>query len=1223
MTVDPLLSAACPVCGVAAGEPCVGRTGRALSRPHDMRPVAPARAADPLASVDAADDGLAPGLTPVEVRAWCGAHGVGDWVTVRPLELVAHLGPLDADWVHFWMPNGTTLIDLICAPTQKPRRKQSRDAVPAAVQQVAVGLLRARAARAGEAEADEAELAAREAAAPLDGPLRGFQRRLQAAREGLREGVAPVAMRDRTVAFELKGNPPALAVRLSPPVACAATAVEAVWVAVHDRPDRPLLRCGCPDPDAPCVARLAALDALRGALLDPAHEALRAALLKAWAVPLWARAIDHLDAALAEAPASPEPGARVAWLLTAHGRAPITLTPAWAVARKRGDGWRVKAMTQPALAALDRAALEPADRAALDALRPTPHPYTDESTRLALTHRALRALEGHPLVFLGGQPPRPLQVKVAALGLRWSARRDGGAGIGVRLGDAAVAPGDVLGGLMNRHADGLWADLDVEAGRLRLVPLGARQVALLEGLDRFGVEVPAEGVDALLVRLPALDAVAPVTLDGALRGAERPADPRWLLRLDAEAGAALRVELRVRPAPEAEPRLPGRGPAEVYGGDAEGRFHVRRDFAAEVAQARARLGDVPLPDAAECGPWAWYLAEPAEALAALEAIQAAAEGFEIVWRSPPRRLTRPAGAGGLSLGLKAVGGGFALGGGLSVDGVTVDVAALLDAVRAGRDFVEAADGTLVRLAADFAAQLQALAAVAQAAKEGPTVAPFAAPLVDALRAAGAEVEGPRAYRALVERARAAEDLQPAVPADLGATLRPYQREGFVWMARLTAWGAGACLADDMGLGKTVQALALLLHRREAGPALVVAPTSVGFNWQREAARFAAPLRARAYRGAERAALLDDLRPGDLLVTSYDLLARDREALTAVAWGTVILDEAQAIKNPATRRARAAAALTAEARIALTGTPIENHLGELWSLFRFLAPGLLGGAEAFRARFARPIQRDEDADARARLQALVAPFVLRRTKDAVAPDLPARTEVTVDIELSDAERRLYDRARAEALAGLGAGPGHVQVLAVLTRLRQLACHPRLVDPRSSVPSSKLTHLRALVAELVDEGHQVLVFSQFTAHLDLAQAALAEDGHRLQRLDGGTPAEARQRAVDAFQAGDGDVFLISLKAGGTGLNLTAASYVIHLDPWWNPAAEDQATDRAHRIGQTRPVTVYRLVAQDTIEQAIVALHHQKRALVAQVLEGSGAAAGLSTDELVALLRAGAAG
>ncbi|MEL6109016.1 MAG: DEAD/DEAH box helicase, partial [Planctomycetota bacterium] len=344
------------------------------------------------------------------------------------------------------------------------------------------------------------------------------------------------------------------------------------------------------------------------------------------------------------------------------------------------------------------------------------------------------------------------------------------------------------------------------------------------------------------------------------------------------------------------------------------------------------------------------------------------------------------------------------------------------------------------------------------------------------------------------------------------------------------------------------------------------------------------------------------------------------------WTTLVLDEAQFIKNAQTKTSRAIRDLDADWRVALSGTPLENHLGELWSLMRTISPGLLGSWDRFRNRFADPIERHKDAERRNSLAQLVRPFILRRTKDTVLDELPPRTEITLQAHLSAEERNRYDEARMAALAELNGGgsekPGEhrMRTLAWLTKLRQLACHPRLVDRMWTQSSAKLDLLRSLVEELREGEHRALVFSQFVKHLALVREMLEASGIKYQYLDGATPAKERQRRVDAFQEGEGDLFLISLKAGGTGLNLTAADYVLHLDPWWNPAVEDQATDRAHRIGQERPVTVYRLVAAGTIEEQILEMHADKRELVAGVLDGTDRAAKMDTEELIRLIRVG---
>jgi SNF2 family DNA or RNA helicase len=480
----------------------------------------------------------------------------------------------------------------------------------------------------------------------------------------------------------------------------------------------------------------------------------------------------------------------------------------------------------------------------------------------------------------------------------------------------------------------------------------------------------------------------------------------------------------------------------------------------------------------------------------------------------------------------------------------------------------------------------------------------------------------------VARLSAAQYTVPLLPAALQATFRPYQEEGYAWAMRLAHAGFGAVLADDMGLGKTLQALAVLVARSNGGPALVVAPTSLGGNWSAEARRFAPTLSLRVFGeadDAQRRLLIESAGPGDVVVVSYQLMLIHSAAFTAKTWHTLVLDEAQAIKNAAAKRSLAAFELQADFRLALSGTPIENRLSELWSIMKLCNPGLLGTAKQFNERFAAPIERDRNRQAQRVLRRLIAPFILRRTKAQVLDDLPPRTELVLTIEAGSEERAHYEALRRVALANAElavatdkASDAHLNILAQLTRLRRAACDPRLVSPQLGCVGAKVQAFGELAAELVANGHKALVFSQFVDFLALLREPLDAAGIAYQYLDGSTPAAERTRRVDAFQAGQGELFLISLKAGGFGLNLTVADYVVIADPWWNPAAEDQASGRAHRIGQQRPVTVYRLVNKGTLEERIVALHADKRELADSVLEGGEVTGVLRAAELVELMR-----
>jgi superfamily II DNA or RNA helicase len=649
---------------------------------------------------------------------------------------------------------------------------------------------------------------------------------------------------------------------------------------------------------------------------------------------------------------------------------------------------------------------------------------------------------------------------------------------------------------------------------------------------------------------------------------------------------------------------------------------VRRSPEAE-AQARAQLdalGIEALGKSPQPPPEGAHLAVPParlpEIVAALEAVG---------WRVEAGAGRAYRAASGLRMALSSDVDWFEIDGDVDFGGVAAKLPRVLDALRRGQRFVVLDDGSLGVLPEAWLAQHGLVVLRLGASHEGRVrFARSQAPLLAELCAgSGSGDEGARALsfdRTFAEvRAAIAADSAVA-PADpppgfLGE-LRGYQRAGLGWLQALSRTGLGGLLADDMGLGKTVQVLAHLAARR-GRPSLVVAPRSLVFNWKREAARFTPDLRVLDHTGGDRRPPGDHFADHDLIFTTYGTLRRDADALAAIRFDHVVLDEAQAIKNEASDTSRAARRLAADHRLALSGTPVENHLGELWSLVEFLNPGMLGRATTWKAvTEGRP-----NPEAIALLGRALRPLMLRRTKAEVAPDLPARMEETWVCELEGSERALYDelrdRFRAELLQTASTGgvaPAGTRVLEALLRLRQAACHPGLVDPaRRHERSAKLDALLPELLSLRASGQKALVFSQFRSLLDIVKPALEAEGLVVAQLDGQT--RDREALVQRFQEDPTlGVLLISLKAGGVGLNLTAAEYVFVLDPWWNPAAEAQAIDRAHRIGQTKPVFAYRLIARDTVEERIAELQQKKRALADSVIRGDGAPLqGLTVEDL----------
>lgn len=573
---------------------------------------------------------------------------------------------------------------------------------------------------------------------------------------------------------------------------------------------------------------------------------------------------------------------------------------------------------------------------------------------------------------------------------------------------------------------------------------------------------------------------------------------------------------------------------------------------------------------------------------------------------------------------------FDLDGAFDFDGSEVSIPRVLSAMRRGDKYVKLDDGSHGLLPEEWLTKFAPVAQLGEA--DGDTIR-FSMPqavLLDAMLNAQDGVQVDAKFASYRKKLASFQGIEPGkARRNFRGTLRPYQEEGLGWLKFLRDFGLGGCLADDMGLGKTIQVLAMLQSERQRRlksgerrlPSLIVAPRSLLFNWMEEAERFTPNLKVLEYFGLERETLREDLLDYDMVVTTYGIVRRDIEFFVEQNFHYVVLDEAQAIKNSSSQASKACRLLNGRHRLAMTGTPIENHLGELWSLFEFINPGMLGRNEAFMALARRAA---DDEEARQLIATGVRPYVLRRTKEEVLKDLPEKNENTLICEMGPVQRKAYDELReyyrkllSKKVETQGLKRSKIHVLEALLRLRQCACHPQLLNPEESLPSAKLDAMMSQLESIIDEGHKALVFSQFTKLLAIVRDKLDEQGIAHEYLDGRT--RKRKDRVKAFQNNpDCPVFLISLKAGGHGLNLTAADYVFILDPWWNPAVEAQAVDRAHRIGQEKPVFAYRLICKDTVEEKIVQLQQEKKKLADSIISADASLMqSLTADDLAMLL------
>ena len=829
--------------------------------------------------------------------------------------------------------------------------------------------------------------------------------------------------------------------------------------------------------------------------------------------------------------------------------------------------------------------------------------------------KAFKAMVGHPLLFLESSPT-----------------------VGVEL--VRVEPELVLEEL----GDDLLIRFSEEVSRpevrvvketptrYQLLEITARHVEISSAMGGGILKVPKRASKRTLDVLGHLSGIVTVHSELELRESDMPTiqgDPRMYVQL-LPVGDQIKVELLVKPFSSTPPYFkPGVGRENVIATVEGERKLASRDFVGEKIHLEELLKECPTLTQFLDSQQEGLLEETEDCLQVLVELNPLRERDQIVieWpRGEKFRVSHQAGTEQLFLNIRKDNDWFALEGELrlSENRVMKMDELLVKVASSSNEFIELSDGSYLALTRSLRKRLKELSSFTYTGKKGTQVHPLAVGALEDISTEAAQFKADKAWKNHVKRLLDSQQKQFAIPSTFKAELRPYQEDGFQWLQRLAHWGVGACLADDMGLGKTIQALAVILDRAEKGPALVVAPTSVTRNWVREAEKFAPTLRPLIFGPGNREEMLNNLESFDLLVCSYGLLQSENELINKKKFATIILDEAQAIKNRTTKRSKAAMELKGDFKVITTGTPIENHLGELWNLFQFINPGLLGSAQQFQERFALPIEKNKDKERQQQLKKLIQPFILRRRKSEVLEELPPKTEVVLEVDLSEEEMAFYEALRRQAVENLEPlvqnhnGQSRLQILAEIMKLRQACCNVKLISPDLTIPSAKLKLFGEILEELLENRHKVLVFSQFVGHLKLIESFIQEQNISYQYLDGQTPPKKREMRIQAFQKGEGDVFLISLKAGGVGLNLTAADYVIHMDPWWNPAVEDQASDRAHRIGQQRPVTVYRFITSQTIEEKIIRLHEHKRDLADSLLMGTDSSGKLSSAELLQLIK-----
>ncbi len=826
----------------------------------------------------------------------------------------------------------------------------------------------------------------------------------------------------------------------------------------------------------------------------------------------------------------------------------------------------------------------------------------------------INALIGHPLVLHAENPLIHLELVKGELELQIENINNGYL---LSLKHHYTAPGVILE--------------PETTNRYRVIDFSEDAVLMSKIIPKQGMRVPLEAKDRIIDIVH--NTKLGIVVHSDVKEDNIPTvhgDPScWIQLLPMREG--LKINLMVRPFGEQGPYcLVAHGQNKIIStvliDNVEIKQKAIRDFAQERQNANTLINSCPTLSKIDSPMYEWNLDDLENCLQVLTELEEYKKEhpLHLEWpRGQVLKVQKTISSKNLSLSIKAKHSYFEYDGSVILDNDQVfELKNLLDLLDHGYGrFIKLGEGAFLALTESFKKQLEELKTISDHNK----VYHLSSRILKELAEQAKQAQVDSAWEAHIQKLKSMERHSPIIPSTLQANLRNYQEEGFCYLSRLAHWGIGACLADDMGLGKTIQAIVLLLEQAKYGPCLVVAPTTVCFIWLEELAKFAPTLNVYTLNNSStRKGVIDSLNKMDLLICSYTLLHQVADLLSMKTWQVVVLDEAQAIKNSDTKRWKNATQLISKCRIALTGTPIENHLGELWSIFQFLNPGLLGSLASFQQRFAIPIERNHDPIAKRVLKNLICPYILRRMKSEVLQELPAKTEQTIFIEPTSEEMAFYEAVRIKALEKIqqlntdqNLINKRFSILAEISKLRQACCHSSLIDDSIQLESSKIKVFLEILKNLIENKHKLLVFSQYVRYLAKIKEVLTTEAIAYQYLDGATPTKERQTIVESFQAGVGEVFLISLKAGGMGLNLTVADYVIILDPWWNPAVEDQASDRAHRIGQQRPVTVYRLVMKNSIEEKIIKLHHDKKNLASDLLSGSDVSGKITEEELIQLI------
>ena len=1125
---------------------------------------------------------LYPNMPKSELMEWAQIHGLEAQLQI-PARIVQNKIREDhSAWLWIYKQSSTPLLEVISRPTANGAATQNN--APREFQQAAIAYLEAAKKNTEEAYKEEEILLKK--SPPSLPSLEQLWSRLTTLRARVRNVATPRKHTDRLGhRIWVEENPPTIIYKEETQAWCGDGRWPEIRIDLQSSPT--IMRCQCTHGKrGQCSIGLSAIDTILLSLCDSSRQRQHQNLDHLLSTPRWSRQLEHFDKTLFE---EEQEHGELGWRIKLTKNQGFSLVPILCSQNKSGE-WKHKKIELESLWSwIEQHEISSEDQFRTRLLWPEQEDTLkniSQKHRQALHHMAIESLSSHPRVFLGARSKTPVTIKKQKLSMHAYIRNNM---IHFRLycGKSQIESHLFESMIKNRVAGGIW--IFAEENNISLCNLSIKKQSLINKIIQL--QLPKEAKEELRKRIPHISKVIPISLTEELEGPIVPTNPKPVFQLMLKSSNTLEVTAIVRPIHLSY--SPGEGDTKIYEHSQGNQVSGNRDLLLEINKLNKSISLLRLPPNQK----KWMLSDPDTILSFIDDLRESTYQAEWVGSSITKAHKED-----LHTTISYSSQRFCIEGGINL-GDEVPLTKLLIAAREQRPFINIQGSKWLLLSAELRRNLLILADAIQPVQQKLFLSQQHIPVVqDILHNA----KKPTEWLDKVQKIQ----HPPTIPDthNLRATLRPYQKQGYQWLFELAQWAPGACLADDMGLGKTIQTLAFLSTQK--GPFLVVGPTSLATNWYYETRKFCPNLTPSVYRGENRKNILPHLRPRDLLITSYNLLARDIEDLQNVKFSVLVLDEAQAIKNSQTARSQAAQKITANFVLTLTGTPIENHLSDLWSLFRVSNPGLLGSQQQFYKRFVKDNRREA-------LAKLLSPFLLRRLKSQVATDLPQRIEIEDYIDLSIPERQFYNKMYTSVLSKLNFynPEQRFQMLAALTRLRQSSCHPRLVDPSFVGTSSKVERCIDLLLQMRAMNRKVLIFSQFVQLLQIVKNRIEQEGLSYCYLDGSLSVEKREKQVEQFQNGNADCFLISLKAGGSGLNLTIASEVILLDPWWNPAVEAQAADRSHRIGQTKQVSIYRLISRNTIEASIIKLHQQKREVAAHLLQDSDQI--ISIDEIRSIL------